>query len=307
MKFFTVALSALLLDNTCATFSIVAANRKTDQVGGAGGSCKGASVTYLDRVAADPNDPIKYCGGGAPGPDPVYCIYGSVAGKGSFVVQGVDNDSKWWYQDARNFLDEGNSPAAFKNAVINGPIDNNPGIRQYGVVASPGFFQAFDDAWDAQTFNGGSNDDIEASKTGEFRRYSFAIQGNRLTGEAVLDSLDDGFRNYNCWRTRKRCMLAGRLMDALEAVFADPSQGDSDCTDPPDPLSADSVFIHIDGPFDDLDWALNDPAKSFLHLEANKGPGIDNPFDQLRKDFEIWWQDHNCDVLFFSFACLFGW
>ena len=96
------------------------------------------------------------------------------------------------------------------------------------------------------TGNGVFSNDIQ----GDVEGFTYAIQGNILTGAAVLDQAQMAFQG-------EACDLAERLMRALEAGALN-NQGDRRCT--PAGAPSDSAFIEVDRP--------GEPAGSYLRLSV---------------------------------------
>jgi uncharacterized Ntn-hydrolase superfamily protein len=144
-----------------ATYSIVAADPATGQVGGAGTSCLGGSDVYV--------------------------IYGSVPGVGAVHAQALFN------QNARNaavqLLGQGQSPAQVVAAITAQGFDGNAASRQYGVVDVTGRSAGFTGA-SAQSFA----DDVQGSVSG----FVYSIQGNILSSSAVLTQASSAFEAPAC-------------------------------------------------------------------------------------------------------------
>ena len=98
-------LFALLLPTICwATFSIVAVDPETGEVGSAGGSCIAGSIIISDL----------------------------------HISQGVIHTQSYYHptnqNNASNYMNQGYSPQEIIDYLIANDVANNPGIRQYGVV-----------------------------------------------------------------------------------------------------------------------------------------------------------------------------
>jgi uncharacterized Ntn-hydrolase superfamily protein len=224
-----------------ATYSIVASDRATRQVGGAGTSCLGGSDVYI--------------------------IYGAVPGVGAVHAQAQFNQAG--RNRAVQLLGQMQTPAQVVDAITTLTFDANAASRQYGVVDVTGR---------SAGFTGGSTlvfaDDVQGS-TGAF---TYSIQGNILTGAAVLRQAVAGFE-------APACDLAARLMAALEAGGAN-GQGDSRCTDTGIP--SDSAFLQVDLPDAELG--------SFLSLRVPTS-GAQNPLVLLRAQFDTWRASSACSAL----------
>jgi len=94
----------LLTALSWATFSIVAVDTETGEVGSAGGSCIAGSIIISDI----------------------------------HISQGVIHTQSYYHpsnqNNASNYMSQGYSPQEIIDYLINNDVANNPGIRQYGVV-----------------------------------------------------------------------------------------------------------------------------------------------------------------------------
>jgi uncharacterized Ntn-hydrolase superfamily protein len=141
------------------TYSVVAADQSTREVGGAGASCVGSlSVRVIYRSA--------------PG-------HGAVHAQASLGGQGRDAAAQ------RLALDE--DPAAIIAAITDPGFDPNAQSRQYGVV---------DLSRRAAGFTGSTTLAYADDRQGELGALTYSVQGNILTSAAVLDqaiaALPDG-------------------------------------------------------------------------------------------------------------------
>ena len=99
-------LSIVLLLSTYSwgTFSIVAVDTETGEVGSAGGSCIAGSIIISDI----------------------------------HISQGVIHTQSYYHptnqNNASNYMDQGYSPQEIIDLLVENDVANNPGIRQYGVV-----------------------------------------------------------------------------------------------------------------------------------------------------------------------------
>ena len=95
----------LLFSTICwATFSIVAVDPETGEVGSAGGSCIAGSIIISDL----------------------------------HISQGVIHTQSYYHptnqNNASNYMNQGYSPEEIIDYLIDNDVSNNPGIRQYGIV-----------------------------------------------------------------------------------------------------------------------------------------------------------------------------
>ena len=143
------------------TFSIVAADPETGEVGSAGASCVDLNGFGLDA---------DFLGQLFPG-------------------LGAINTQAWYSElnqlNAANRLLAGDTPQEVIDWLVSNDVGSNPGLRQYGVVAFVG------EETQAAAHTGSSTDDWKGHLTGD----NYAIQGNILLGASVLDSMEANFLN----------------------------------------------------------------------------------------------------------------
>jgi uncharacterized Ntn-hydrolase superfamily protein len=144
-----------------ATYSIVAADRATRQVGGAGTSCIGGQDVYI--------------------------IYGSVPGTGAVHAQA--QFSMAGRNRAVQLLGQAQSPQQIIQAITANAFDNNAASRQYGVVDVTGR---------SAGFTGGSTLPFADDVQGTIGTFAFSVQGNILTSEAVLTQARSAFEAPAC-------------------------------------------------------------------------------------------------------------
>lgn len=238
------------------TFSIVAVDTITGQIGSAGASC-------IDNSAI---------AGGA------IIISDILPGRGAIHTQS------YWLSanqvNARNRMLAGDSPEEIIEWLINNDAQNLPGRRQYGIVD-------FDE-------NGGAR---AAAFTGvnclNWKGHiiggTYAIQGNILLSEAIIDSIEARFN-------RTEGLLSDKLMAALQG--ANVAGADSRCLN--EGVSSLSAFIRMANPDDSNDifyLDLNVPQTPYgvepidslqvLYDEWKMIVGLQNPSDNLESTFSI--------------------
>lgn len=160
------------------TFSIVAVDSATGEVGSAGASC-------LDET--------QITGG-------VLIISDVLPGKGAIHTQ-----SYWMaanQQNARMRMEAGDSPQEIIDWLENNDVSGNPAIRQYGIVD-------FDlqNSPRVAAFTGADCLDYKNHILGP----DYAIQGNILLGPQILDSMEARF-------LRTDGSLADKLMAAMQGA-----------------------------------------------------------------------------------------
>jgi uncharacterized Ntn-hydrolase superfamily protein len=241
VAFRALAISTLVVLHAvpaAATYSIVGADSATREVGGTGTSCLGGSDVYI--------------------------IYGSAPGLGVIHAQASAN------LDGRDrgveLLEQGTAPADIILEITASSFDSNSRVRQYGVADSTGRTAGFTGAGDRA---------FADDRQGSAGTFSYSVQGNILTSEAVLTQAAAAFEGQGC-------DLAERLMRALEAG-ADNGEGDSRCT--PDGIPSDSSFIQVERP--------DTPRGSYLELHVRTS-GSESPIPSLREQFDEWRTTHPC-------------
>ena len=160
------------------TFSIVAMDPITGEVGSAGASC-------VDLDAA-----------GLPTDDFLGELFPGV---------GAINSQAWYIPanqaNARARMNAGDTPSEIIEWLINNDVQNQPQLRQYGIVAKVG------ENLETAAHTGASTDDYKNHITGP----NYSIQGNILLGQEVLDGMEAGFLNAEG-------DLACKLMGALQGA-----------------------------------------------------------------------------------------
>lgn len=218
------------------TFSICAIDTITGEVGSAGASC-------IDESAI--------AGG---------CVILSdvIPGVGVIHTQAYWNPTN--QNVAHNLMIEGNSPQEIIDHMVANDVQNNPHIRQYGVV------DLFEGSARCAAYTGMNCDDYKNHIIGP----NYTVQGNILLGQEILDSMEYYFLNTEG-------ELACKLMAALQGAKV--IGADTRCTD--DGVSSLSSFLRVgqpDDPADDLYLDLVVPSTPF---------GID-PIDVLQEMVDDW-------------------
>jgi uncharacterized Ntn-hydrolase superfamily protein len=143
------------------TYSIVASDGATRQVGGAGTSCVSGSDVYV--------------------------IYGSVPGVAAVHAQA--QFSQAGRDRALQLLDQGQAPAQVVAAITAPNFDGNAASRQYGVIDVSG---------QSAGFTGASTLAFAGDVQGKVGAFNYSIQGNILTSGAVLTQAVAAFEEPAC-------------------------------------------------------------------------------------------------------------
>jgi len=161
------------------TFSIVAVDSVTGEVGSAGASC-------VDLILFFPNYPIDFLGDLIPG-------VGAINTQASYNVANQNN--------ARTRMLAGDTPQQIINWLVANDAGANPTNRQYGI---------------ASLVNGSPQTaGYTGTNTLNYKNHiaglNYCIQGNILLGQSVLDSMEARF-------LREPGDLACKLMAALQGA-----------------------------------------------------------------------------------------
>ena len=160
------------------TFSIVAMDPITGEVGSAGASCVDLDANNL------PTD--DFLGELFPG-------LGAINSQAYYIPANQAN--------ARARMNEGYTPSEIIEWLINNDVQNQPQFRQYGIVGKVG------ENIETAAYTGIATDDYKNDITGP----NYSIQGNILLGEEVLNGMEAGFLNTEG-------DLACKLMGALQGA-----------------------------------------------------------------------------------------
>ena len=195
------------------TFSIIAVDPDTGEIGSAGASCvTGVGAGGIIDIITD-----------------------IIPGRGGVNSQAWVCIPNTNLNNAIDRMEEGFSP----QEIIDWLYENdacasqnfNPEYRQYGIAD-------FDENGDPRTagFTGNSADDYKEDRQG----INYSIQGNILLDQSVIDNMEDGFNNTNG-------TLADKLMAAMQgANFAG---ADARCLN--DGTSSTTAYLLVYRPDDD--------------------------------------------------------
>ena len=211
------------------TFSIVAVDTIRMEVGSAGASCIDGSIIVSDIL---------------PGIGAIHTQ--------SFWDQSNQNNAHEW-------MENGHTAQEIINLLINNDVQNNPSIRQYGVVTLDTYLRS-------------------AAYTGEncynYKNHiigpNYAIQGNILLGQEVLDSIEFNFLNTEG-------PLYVKLMAAIQG--ANISGADSRCLQ--FGTSSLSSFLRLAKEDDSID-------SLYIDINVNSVENGIEPLDSLQVLFDSW-------------------
>jgi len=219
------------------TFSIVAVDTATGQVGSAGASCIDTTNSYnINRI----NEVIP--------------------GKGAINAQAAWDFTN--LANAKKRMQAGDSPQQIITWLTNNDSQNNPQRMQYGIV------DIYNNQPRAAAFSGTKALDYKNHNVGR----NYAVQGNVLIGQRVLDSIESRF-------VKAQGPFTDRLMAALHgAKFAG---ADKRCLN--EGVSSRSAFIRVAKPGDQ-------GSSYYLDLSIPWRPYGVEPITELQKKYDIWKQ-----------------
>lgn len=209
------------------TFSITAVDPVTGQVGSAGASCISNCLILSDVHP----------------------------GVGVIHTQAYWNSTNQNY--AKSLMNLGLSPQQIIDSLVAHDAQNNPTIRQYGIV---------------DLIGGGRTAAYTGVNCNNYKNHiigpTYTIQGNILLGQKVLDSMQARFLNTTG-------TLADKLMAALQG--AKMIGADTRCTN----KSSISAFLRVAKPSDTLNTL-------YLHLNVGNTTGSNDPIDSLQVLYNQW-------------------
>ena len=219
------------------TFSIVAVDTVTGEIGSAGASC-------IDETAIT---------GGA------LIISDVLPARGAIHTQSYWNAVN--QQNAHARMVEGMSPQEIIDWLAAHDAQNNPAVRQYGVVD-------FDSAGHPRSagFTGANCLNYKNHITGP----NYSIQGNILLGQQILDSMEARFLNTEG-------SFAEKMMAALQGAKV--VGADTRCT--ANGTSSLSAFIRVARPNDTI-------GGFYCDLNVPSVPEGMEPIDSLQTLFDEW-------------------
>lgn len=229
------------------TFSIVAADSTSRQVGSAGASC-------VDLFAAGFLDD-SFLGDLLPDT-------GAINTQAFYLPANQNN--------ARIRMRAGDTPNEIIGWLSKHDSQNNPTIRQYGIVGFTGSDVS------SAGYTGVNTNNYKNHITGSIDGIYYSIQGNILLNQGVLDAMEANFRNASG-------DLACRLMAALQG--ANIIGADTRCA--PDETSSLFAFLKVAEPTD----AYGSPSLK-VSVRTRDNTGIE-PIDSLQSIFNA---QHNCST-----------
>lgn len=246
LTFLLFSINALIL-HAQDTFSIVAADSTTREVGSAGASCLDLSLTGFEDDS--------FLGDLLPDT-------GAINSQAFYLPLNQNN--------ARMRMRAGDTPSQIISWLVKFDAQGNSTIRQYGIVGFSG------NQTSAAGFTGNNTNDYKNHITGSIDGVYYAIQGNILLGQDILDSMESRFRSSTG-------DLACRLMAALQG--ANVIGADTRCIS--DETSSLFAFLKVAQPTD----TYGDPSFG-ISVRTRDNAGIE-PIDSLQTIFNA---QHSCDI-----------
>ena len=263
-----------------ATFSIVAVDTNTGEVGSAGGSCIAGSIIISDIHP----------------------------GVGAIHTQSYYLPANQNY--ASTLMDEGYSPEEIIEFLEENDVQNNPSIRQYGIIDlySANYYGFLYEheclEIEGAVWNGNSNSgelgecsDPTISRSASFtgnncsdwkghiNGINYAIQGNILLSEDILLGIEEGFLNTNG-------PLDQKLMVALQGAKV--PGADTRCLD--EGISTLSAFIRVAKSDNNNNYYMDLNVNSVIPYYNQTGIWID-PVDTLQTLYDQWYDSSfNYDI-----------
>lgn len=245
---FTLLLIAPLFGQSQHTFSIVATDSITGEIGSAGATC-GDSIVW-------------------PGTPGALIISDIIPGVGAIHTQSYYHETN--QLNAHSRMVSGDSPQEIIDWLVANDVASNPTIRQYGIVD-------FNDGNPRSAAYTGSNCfDYKNHVLGA----NYAIQGNILLGQHILDSMESRFNNT------EGC-LSDKLMAAMQGAKV--IGADTRCT--PEGTSSLSAFLRVAKP-------LDHPDTLFIDLNIAGTATEVEPIDELQIKYDDWKSNnvHDCST-----------
>lgn len=226
------------------TFSIVAIDTATGEVGSAGASC-------VDLILFFPNYAIDFLGDLIPG-------QGAINTQASYSTVNQAN--------ARARMLAGDAPQQIIDWLVANDANNTPNNRQYGIASF------VNGAPQTAGYTGSGTLNYKNHITGP----NYSIQGNILSGQAILDSMESRFLN-------EPGDLACKLMAALQGAKV--PGADTRCANNGEGTSSLFAFLKVAQPQDEY----GNPSL-LLGVKTPGGAGIE-PIDSLQSLFN---GQHSC-------------
>ena len=217
------------------TFSIVAIDSITKEVGSAGATC-GDAVLW-------------------PGTRGAVLISDVIPGLGAIHTQSYWNEQN--QDQAHEKLIEGYTAEEIISWLTYNDAENNPSVRQYGAIT------LINDSIKSDAYTGENCFDYKNHIIGD----NYAIQGNILLGQSILDSMESRFLNTPG-------TLSEKLMASLQGAKV--IGADTRCYD--SQVSSLSAFLRV--------AKSDDPPNDFyIDIIVEATPDLIDPIDVIQEEF----------------------
>ena len=217
------------------TFSIVAIDSITKEVGSAGATC-GDAVLW-------------------PGTRGAVLISDIIPGLGAIHTQSYWDEQN--QDQAHEKLLEGYTAEEIISWLIYNDAENNPSVRQYGAIT------LINDSIKSDAYTGENCFDYKNHIIGD----NYAIQGNILLGQSILDSMESRFLNTPG-------TLSEKLMASLQGAKV--IGADTRCYD--SQVSSLSAFLRV--------AKSDDPPNDFyIDIIVEATPDLIDPIDVIQEEF----------------------
>ncbi|MBE9473725.1 MAG: DUF1028 domain-containing protein [Chloroflexi bacterium] len=239
-----------LLDRS--TFSIVAIDPQTGDVGAAGASCVPISASSLAAL---------------------------VPGQGAAAIQAAFTPQN--QSQVLELLSQGTAASEIIELVSDEDYDQQTSIRQYGVVTLKG------GEIQARGFTGSENNDWAGDRQDE--NYAVSAQGNTLEGKAVISDALSAFISQELGPLHLSDRLL-RALEAASAAGGDLrcNQADFEQTAQAAFIAVSQAGQPAFSATVGSDPSSKDPALPWLFISIIEPKGGPNPLIELRRQYDTW-------------------
>eukprot|EP00585_Thalassiosira_rotula_P005481 CAMPEP_0196143194 /NCGR_PEP_ID=MMETSP0910-20130528/12851_1 /TAXON_ID=49265 /ORGANISM="Thalassiosira rotula, Strain GSO102" /LENGTH=378 /DNA_ID=CAMNT_0041404607 /DNA_START=80 /DNA_END=1216 /DNA_ORIENTATION=+ len=259
-----------------ATYSIVATDAITRQVGGAGATCLPSDDVFNALYLSAPNRSVLHTQGlllERNGPIVTTTVEMMEGG------ESIDNIlAKMLELDTADFN-------GFRTDKLRqyGMADFN--TNSHGGYTGDSLQSIYDDVLEVKNTEQvdlGVDRKDEGADSMARGRYSYHAQGN-VVAEETVTSISDGFLGGED-KGIQYCDMAARLMAAMFSVVQ-AGLGDMRCINDHGGVSASGAFLHIDNP----------NGTELIHINI-VGDGSFEPVEKMRQEFLVWRDNNPCPV-----------
>ena len=269
-KLFFLSFVALLMPLAAATYSIIATDVETKQVGGAGATCLADRDIFEAIYFSSPGKSVLHAQGLLLDPDGIVI---------QTAKQMMDNTEP--LGDVLNHMKE--IDTGYYDVVDTDDL-RQVDLRQYGIAnftAHDGYTgDKLQYIYD-EVFGMLGSVQKNVGKTDINDRYTYHALGN-IVLDGTVESMQSGFEDQNDEFNFGTCDMAGKLMAAMNRV-ANEGLGDKRCIDDMGGISAAGGYLHID----------NEDGSVLLHINI-VGDGSSEPVELMKESFMEWREKNPC-------------